>query len=141
MKFAILKLNSITISKMFLRNVLVLDNFFLSISSAPPCSSLLRRKRGSTHPFIARFSLVSQSPSVSAGGTASGICCLTQTAFQKSFSRISMVSCMNNYVGTINNNCVGSMALVTWLPSFLLKNDLELYPSRLIYCQQQETAQ
>ena len=110
MKFAILKLNSITISKMFLRNVLVLDNFFLSISSAPPCSSLLRRKRGSTHPFIARFSLISQSPSVSAGGTASGICCLTQTAFQKSFSRISMVSCMNNYVGTINNNCVGGMA-------------------------------
>ena len=105
--------------KRFSEFVLVLDNFFLYpfllLHLALPCSSLFRRKRRSAHPF--------------------------NTLTSKIDSRISMVSCMNNYVGTINNNCVGSMALVTWLPSFLLKNDLELYPSRLIYCQQQETAQ
>ena len=66
---------------------------------------------------------------------------IVNTLTSKIDSRISMVSCMNNYVGTINNNCVGSMALVTWLPSFLLKNDLGQPPSSLIYCQQQETAQ
>ena len=74
--------------KRFSEFVLVLDNFFLYpfllLHLALPCSSLLRRKRRSAHPF--------------------------NTLTSKIDSRISVVSYMNNYVGTINNNCVGGMA-------------------------------
>ena len=35
---------------------------------------------------------------------------IVNTLTSKIDSRISVVSCMSNYVGTINNNCVGGMA-------------------------------